>query len=28
VIKLTLRDHSELDSLMDAAAYKAFVDGL
>jgi glycine cleavage system H protein len=26
--KLTLSDTSELDSLMDAAAYKAFVDGL
>jgi glycine cleavage system H protein len=26
--KLTLSDASELDSLMDAAAYKAFVDGL
>lgn len=26
--KLTLSDPSELDSLMDAAAYKAFVDGL
>lgn len=26
--KLTLSDSSELDSLMDAAAYKAFVDGL
>jgi glycine cleavage system H protein len=26
--KLTLSDISELDSLMDAAAYKAFVDGL
>ena len=26
--KLTLSDPSELDGLMDAAAYKAFVDGL
>lgn len=26
--KLTLSDTSELDSLMDATAYKAFVDGL
>jgi glycine cleavage system H protein len=26
--KITLSDTSELDSLMDAAAYKAFVDGL
>jgi glycine cleavage system H protein len=26
--KLTLSDSSELDSLMDAAAYQAFVDGL
>ncbi len=26
--KLTLSDTSELDTLMDAAAYKAFVDGL
>ena len=26
--KLTLSDTSELDSLMDASAYKAFVDGL
>ncbi len=26
--KLTLSDNSELDSLMDEAAYKAFVDGL
>jgi glycine cleavage system H protein len=26
--KLTLSDTSELESLMDAAAYKAFVDGL
>lgn len=26
--KLTLSDTGELDSLMDAAAYKAFVDGL
>lgn len=26
--KLTLSDTSELDSLMDAAAYKAFVEGL
>ncbi len=26
--KLTLSDASELDGLMDAAAYKAFVDGL
>lgn len=26
--KLTLSDTSELDNLMDAAAYKAFVDGL
>ena len=26
--KLTLSDRSELDSLMDAAAYQAFVDGL
>jgi glycine cleavage system H protein len=26
--KLTLSDSSELDSLMDAEAYKAFVDGL
>ena len=26
--KLTLSDTSELDSLMDAAAYQAFVDGL
>lgn len=26
--KLTLSDASELDTLMDAAAYKAFVDGL
>ncbi len=26
--KLTLSDAGELDSLMDAAAYKAFVDGL
>jgi glycine cleavage system H protein len=26
--KLTLSDTSEVDSLMDAAAYKAFVDGL
>ena len=26
--KLTLSDSSELDSLMDEAAYKAFVDGL
>jgi glycine cleavage system H protein len=26
--RLTLSDASELDSLMDAAAYKAFVDGL
>ena len=26
--KITLSDTSELDSLMDAATYKAFVDGL